>query len=102
MTRQSQEVQIMRNLITTIMVLALLDSPVAIAQTIGSARSSAEPAAPTVPPLLEQDARLIGNAPIGHRQPHVSDIPSESSKDLEHLSTEDTEVDRKLNICRGC
>ena len=90
----------MRTLITTAALLVLLDSQGAIAQTTGSARSSAEPAGPTVRPLLAQDARLIGDAPIGHRQPRISDIPSVS--DLEHIGPEDTEVDRKLNICRGC
>ena len=38
----------MRNLITTIALLTLLSSPGAIAQTTGSARSSAELARPTV------------------------------------------------------
>jgi hypothetical protein len=28
---------------------------------------------------------LIGNAPVGHRQPHASDIPSENTNDLEHI-----------------
>jgi hypothetical protein len=55
-----------------------------------------------MPPVLAQDARLIGNAPIGHRQPRITDVPSVNSGDLEHIGPEDAEVDRKLNICRGC
>ena len=39
----------MRNLITTATLLGLLGSPVAIAQTIGNARSSAGLASPTAP-----------------------------------------------------
>jgi hypothetical protein len=92
----------MRNLITTAALLVLLDSQGAIAQTIGRAKSSTEPAGRIERPLLEQDARLIGNAPVGHRQPRVRDVPSENSSDLEHVGAEDAEVDRKLNICRGC
>jgi len=45
---------------------------------------------------------LIGDAPVGHRQPHPSDIPSQNASDLEHISEEDAAVDRKLNICGGC
>jgi hypothetical protein len=93
----------MRNLITTVALLALLGGPVAIAQTTGSARSSAGPASPTVPSSLTPDTRLIGSAPVGHRQPHASDVPSDNSNDLEHISAEDAAVDRKINnICRGC
>jgi hypothetical protein len=92
----------MRNLITTAALLALLDGPAAIAQTVGNARSSSRPASPTAPSSLTQDTRLIDSAPVGHRQPHASDIPSENTNDLEHTSAEDAAIDRRLNICRGC
>jgi hypothetical protein len=49
-----------------------------------------------------QDTRLIGSAPIGHRQPHSGDVPSENTGDIERIGAEDAAVDRKLNICRGC
>ena len=94
--------QIMRSLITKVVLLVLLDSPVAIAQIIGSARTSAGPASPTASSSLTHDTRLIGNAPVGHRQPRARDIPSENTSDIEYISTEDAAVDRKLNICRGC
>jgi hypothetical protein len=51
--------------------------------------------------LLTQNTQSIG-APVGHRQPHARDVPSENSGDLEHIGEEDAAVDRKLNICRGC
>jgi hypothetical protein len=54
-----------------------------------------------VPSLLAQNTRLTG-APVGHRQPHARDVPSENPGDLEHIGEEDAAVDRKLNICRGC
>jgi hypothetical protein len=62
----------MRNLITTIALLALLGSSGAIAQTTGSARSPAELASPTARSSMKPDTRLIGSAPVGHRQPRPS------------------------------
>jgi hypothetical protein len=83
------------------MVLVMFGSRATIAQTVGSATSSAHSASATVPLLLTQNTRLIG-APVGHRQPHARDVPSENAADLEHIGEEDAAVDRKLNICRGC
>jgi hypothetical protein len=53
----------MRNLITTIALLALLGGPGAIAQTTESARSSAELASPTLRSSMTADTRFIGSAP---------------------------------------
>ena len=93
----------MRTLIMTVALLALLGGPTAIARTTGSATSSVEPASPTVPSSPTPDTRLIGSAPIGHRQPRASDVPSENPNDLDYISAEDAAVDRKINnICRGC
>jgi hypothetical protein len=92
----------MRILITTVVLLALLDSPAAVAQTIGSGRSSAGPAGPTMSSSLKSDTRLMGGAPVGHRQPHVSDVLSENPNNLEHINEEDAALDRKIIICRGC
>jgi hypothetical protein len=92
----------MRYLITMVALAALFDCPTAIAQTVGNARSSAGPANPTAPSSLMQDTRLIGSAPVGHRQPHSGDVPSENTGDIERIGAEDAAVDRKLNICRGC
>jgi hypothetical protein len=86
--------------------LAMFGSRATIAQTVESATSSTQSASATapslpVPPLVAQNTRLIG-APVGHRQPHARDVPSENAADLEHIGEEDAAVDRKLNICRGC
>jgi hypothetical protein len=91
----------MRNLITIIVLLAIFGSRATIAQTVGSATSSARSASAAMPPSLTQNTRLIG-APVGHRQPHTRDVPSENPADLDHIGEEDAAVDRKLNICRGC
>ena len=92
----------MRNLITAVTLLTLLGSRSTIAQTKVSAGSSPAPANQTVSSWHAQDTRFIGSAPIGHRQPHANDVPSENAGDLEHIGAEDAAVDRKLTICRGC
>jgi hypothetical protein len=69
-------------------------------------RAAAEPA---IPPLLHMDiaaqlASLPRSAPTGHRQPRAADlhIDSELSPDVARLQLENSAVDRKLMICRGC
>jgi hypothetical protein len=44
-------------------------------------------------------------APVGHRQPRASDVPSEKnlSDPNDPLSKENAALDRKIkSICRGC
>ena len=42
-------------------------------------------------------------APVGHRQPHASDIPATTMGPQDFLDQEDANVDRKISgICRGC
>jgi hypothetical protein len=91
----------MRSLVNIALLAALLDGRPTLAQTVGSTGSSARSASASVPAPPYRDARLVG-APVGHRQPHVRDVPSVNPADLEHISEEDAAVDRKLNICRGC
>src|SRR5882672_4682411 len=59
----------MRKLITTIALLALIDSSVAIAQTVGSRNPSAPP------PSTNPDKQLLPEAPVGHRQPRADQVP---------------------------
>jgi hypothetical protein len=91
---------IMRKFIGTTLLLALLSSRTAIAETVGLAKVPAASAS-----LLDRsspDLRLAGGAPIGHRQPQARDVPSENPSDIEHISEADRSLDRKLIICRGC
>ena len=93
----------MRNLIMTVAVLALLGSRGTIAQTVGTARSFVgSSTTATTRFSLAQDTRLVGGAPVGHRQPHARDVPSQSPSELERLTAEDAAIDRKLIICSGC
>jgi hypothetical protein len=41
-------------------------------------------------------------APIGHRQPNASNVPASVLNSEQKINTEDIELDKKLNICRGC
>jgi hypothetical protein len=54
----------MRKVITTIALLALVGTSVAIAQT---------------PPSTNPDKQLLADAPVGHRQPRADRVPSEKN-----------------------
>jgi hypothetical protein len=89
----------MRKLITTIALLALVDTSVAIAQTAGSRN----PAAP--PPSTSPDKQLLPEAPVGHRQPRADQVPSEKNPmdPNDPISQENAALNRTIKgICRGC
>ena len=54
-----------------------------------SATTGAAPNAPAV------------RAPVGHRQPRAADAPGHGTNGAE-VSPYDQQIDRDLNICRGC
>jgi hypothetical protein len=90
---------IMRKLITTIALLALVDTSVAIAQTVGSRN----PTAP--PPSASPDKQLLPEAPVGHRHPRADQVPSEKNlmNPNDPINQENAALDRMINgICRGC
>ncbi len=91
-----------RTLITAAALLPLLQVSGSFAQTSENARSSARGGIVDAPPLLAQKTRSVGSAPVGHRQPHMSDVLLETPADLEHTNAEDAALDRKLVICRRC
>jgi hypothetical protein len=83
----------MRSVIT-IMALLMFGS-VAIAQTAGTGSSSQHN-----PPRA-----AVPEAPVGHRQPRVDQVPSEKnlSDPNDPANREDADLDRKIkSICRGC
>jgi len=82
----------MRNLITTMALLALIGSPAA-AQTGSTGSPGAANAQPT------------RGAPVGHRQPRAADFSAEKnvSDPNDPLSKENALLDKKIkSICRGC
>ena len=81
----------MRKLIVTI--VFLMFGSVAMAQTAGRGTSPSSSAG-TVP-----------EAPVGHRQPRVDQVPSEKNlgNPNDPVNKEDAALDRKIkSICRGC
>ncbi|MDO9561406.1 MAG: hypothetical protein Q7J60_07285 [Bradyrhizobium sp.] len=83
----------MRRVITAVALLIWIGAP-AIAQTGNSGGSS----------TAVKD-RPLPQAPIGHRQPRASDVPSEKNLNdpNDPLSRENAILDRKIkSICRGC
>ena len=49
-------------------------------------------------------AQARNEAPIGHRQPRVQDLPANVQRDEDRASAEQDALDKKLqnSICRGC
>ena len=90
----------MRKLITTIALLALIETSVAIAQTVGSQNPSAPP------PSTNGDKQLLPEAPVGHRQPRADQVPSEKNlmgDPNDQINRENAALDRMVKgICRGC
>jgi len=83
----------MRSLITTVALLALVGA--ATAQTSSGTGSSG----------ASSQSQPTREAPIGHRQPRVGDLPSERnpSDPNDPLSKENALLDKKIkSICRGC
>jgi hypothetical protein len=89
----------MRKLITTIALLALVDTSVAIAQTAGSRNPAAHRSTNSGQQLLP------GDAPVGHRQPRADQAPSEKNPmdPNDSINRENAQLDRMTRgICRGC
>jgi hypothetical protein len=89
----------MRKLLTTkwlaaMAMLVAIGGPVAFAQTTNNGSSGAANPSPG-----------LREAPIGHRQPRVDQVPSEKnlSNPNDPVNREDAALDKKIkSICRGC
>jgi hypothetical protein len=89
----------MRTVILAFGLMVAFAAPAA-AQGAGMASPGAAAANPTARRPLSSDSRVVGSAPIGHRQPTASEVPKE---DPYGESAEDKALDRKIkSICRGC
>jgi hypothetical protein len=89
----------MRKLITTIALLALFDTSVAIGQTVGSRNQSAPTSSTTT-------GQVLPEAPVGHRQPRADQVPDEKNlmgDPNDPINRENAALDRAAkSICRGC
>jgi hypothetical protein len=89
----------MRKLIATIALLAVIDTSVAVAQTVGMGNSSSPD-----PQSTNQDSRLLP-APVGHRQPRIDQVPDERNlgDPNDPINRENAALDRMVKgICHGC
>jgi hypothetical protein len=84
-------------LLVTLPLLPLLCASSAGAQDQRKGPPETTGSASTLPPGVPQ-------APVGHRQPRASDIPSDTRRTNEEETQiqRDRELDKKLWICRGC
>ena len=82
----------MKKTIISMALLVLIGAPGAIAQSGSKGTSVGSTINGTVP-----------EAPVGHRQPRASDVPSEKNVSSDPVSKEDAMLDKKIkSICRGC
>jgi len=89
----------MRKTILSIALVVLLGGPDAFAQGSSSVSKNSGAGAGA------GGGGGVIQAPIGHRQPRASDVPSEKnlSDPNDPLSKENAALDRKIkSICRGC
>jgi Spy/CpxP family protein refolding chaperone len=89
----------MRKLITTIMLLALVDTSVAIVHAADSGNRAAPPATNPGQQVLPLPA------PVGHRQPRADQVPAEEklTDPNDPINQQNAALDRMINgICRGC
>jgi hypothetical protein len=90
----------MRKLVATIVLLAVIGTSAAIAQTVGLGNSFAPQPSPSASP----DSRLLP-APVGHRQPRADQVPDEKNlgDPNDPIDRENAALDRMTKgICRGC
>jgi hypothetical protein len=85
-----------------LMLTAVLLLPIAGVQA-QTAPSSTPPAAP---PTTQG---MAPSAPVGHRQPKISDLPPDiairqknDAQSVDDRLVKDADLDRRLKICRGC
>ncbi len=85
----------MKTIIVTLLLLFLAGGSAAFAQN-GKTTGTPGAASPSA---------AFPEAPIGHRQPRPSDLPSEKNLDNPNtpVNKEDAALDRRIkSICRGC
>jgi hypothetical protein len=69
-----------------------------------AAQDTRAPEPRTTGSAVREIPSTVPQAPVGHRQPKLSDLPPESQGAATNTerSERDRELDRKLQICRGC
>jgi hypothetical protein len=72
-----------------------------IAVVLSGAASFGEPV-PQMNSTPLSNAQTRGQAPIGHRQPRVQDLPPGLQREQGGATADQRALDKKLQICRPC
>jgi hypothetical protein len=68
-----------------------------------SAQDAPRDKAAIAPPAPDQARSAPLQAPVGHRQPRVSDLPAAPPRDVDKAAAgAQDDLDARLRICRGC
>ena len=91
-------IQTSAGVIRSMMLSAAAAALITAATALASGAVAQESATTPTPPVRER-----WEAPVGHRQPRVQDLPSKAQQTEGSRSKGETELDDKLkSICRGC
>jgi hypothetical protein len=91
----------MRNSIPFMVAFSLFGMSVALAQNTTPGMTTGAGSSANSSSSLSKTGR-IPEAPVGHRQPKASDVPTGTESNYSE-SAQDKELDRKIkSICRGC
>jgi hypothetical protein len=80
--------------------LALVGSAILAGSAVAQDNAASQNRTVEPPRTTGQAPRQV-QAPIGHRQPTAKDVPQRDFNEAAP-SPGDRDIDRRLNICRGC
>ena len=76
---------------------------VALLACAASAQDAPRDKAAVASPAPDQPRSIPLQAPVGHRQPRISDVPAAPARDEDKAAAGPRDdIDAKLRICRGC
>jgi hypothetical protein len=91
----------MANRTVTMIVCVAATSAIALgAASIAAAQNNPSP--PPAPVVTDSQAQGRIEAPVGHRQPRPQDLPQDGRNDPVRVAPAELDLNKKLEICRGC
>jgi len=74
----------------------------AFSATTGIAAAQNNPPPSPAPVVTDSQAQGRFEAPVGHRQPRPADLPQDGRNDPVRVAPAELDLNKKLEICRGC
>jgi hypothetical protein len=68
----------------------------------GLAAAQNNPPPSPAPVVTDSQAQGRFEAPVGHRQPRPADLPQDGRNDPVRVAPAELDLNKKLEICRGC